>query len=673
MKVKTDKLSNTKAFIITEAEEKNGFARTRFSLAAMHLVLFLLMMAVLRVVLLVQFKPDSVSVTTALQGYLIGLHLDLFVALLATLPLIFWLALLPDARYRARWHNILMPLGFFLVSGVQMFLTVVEYYFFEEFKSRYNTVAVDYLLYPTEVFTNIWQSYPLLTVVAFCALFGGGMAYVCRRLMQWTSPVTTSVGSRWAMAGAVAMITVTLGLTVNFKAVHFSHERTINEIAGNGQIAFFNAAFTRHLDYSAFYRTLPREEAWKRARRLVAGSGEEFTGGPYSLQRKVPGDATKPRLNVIIILEESLGSEFWGVLGAGYGGNTNGFMPRMDKLAREEGMLFTNLFASGNRTVRGLEGVLASFPPLPGDSIVVRQQSEHVETIGRILKRDGYSTAFLYGGRSLFDNMGTFAGQNGYDRCIEQKDFPKPAFTTAWGVCDEDLFDRVIEECRTLHQSGQPFLATALTVSNHKPFTYPTGRIPEDPTKRWRHHAVKYTDYALGRFFDAVRKEPFFTNTIFAVVADHGARVYGSQAIPMHSYKIPLLVVGPAVAPTPSRVGALGCSLDVSPTILGMIGRPYETTFIGRDLFKTGLDDQRVMLHHNREIGMFRHDRMVVLGMMNAVEFYHGDPRSVSSQIRAEQPDAEDLELERDATALYQVADELYMDRRYKVVVGEKR
>src|SRR5438034_2737384 len=138
----------------------------------------------------------------------------------------------------------------------------------------------------------------------------------------------------------------------------------------------------------------------------------------------------------------------------------------MDRLATEEGLLFSNIYASGNRTVRGFEGALSSFPPLPGDSIVKRDLSDNVETIARILKRDGYSTAFLYGGRGLFDGMRSFAVRNGYERFIEQKDFDHPTFTTVWGVCDEDLFLRAVDEFRALSQTGKPFFATVLSVSN---------------------------------------------------------------------------------------------------------------------------------------------------------------------------------------------------------------
>jgi phosphoglycerol transferase MdoB-like AlkP superfamily enzyme len=399
---------------------------------------------------------------------------------------------------------------------------------------------------------------------------------------------------------------------------------------------------------------------------LLTEQTTQFVESGQSIRRRVAGDPNNPKLNVVIFLEESLGSEFWGCLG-----RSKTLTPEMDQLAAEGGMLFTNLYACGNRTVRGMEGVLSSFPPLPGDSIVKRDMSDNVETIARVLKRDGYSTVFIYGGRGVFDGMRSFTVRNGYERFIEHNppfhdDFPHPTFTTAWGVCDEEVFSRSVEEFRALSQTGKPFFATVLSVSNHKPYTYPKGKIPEDPDKHRRANAVKYSDYALGQFFRAAKKEAFWTNTIFAVVADHGARVYGKQSIPIHSYEIPLLIAGPAVVKGPSRVGQLGSSLDVAPTLLGLLGRPYETMFFGRDLLKSQPPEGRALLNHNRDIGMMAHERLVVLGLMQAVEFYQGDPKVVE-MTPLQQPTDSDLEAEKDAIAIYQVADDLYTHRGYRI------
>jgi phosphoglycerol transferase MdoB-like AlkP superfamily enzyme len=261
--------------------------------------------------------------------------------------------------------------------------------------------------------------------------------------------------------------------------------------------------------------------------------------------------------------------------------------------------------------------------------------------------------------------MRSFALRNGFDRFIEQKHFEKPTFTTVWGVADEDIFNRAVAELRDLAKQDKPFFTTILSVSNHKPYTYPPGRIPEDPKQKRRENAVKYSDFALGEFFRAAKKEAFWTNTVFVVIADHGARVYGSLSIPIASYEIPMVVLGPAVVKEPSKIPDLGGSLDVSPTILGVIGRPYESVFFGNDILHRSPDKARIYLNHNRDIGMMAGDQMVVLGLRKGVEYFEGNPKARLKPVQSPSPAM--LELERDAEALYQVADDLYMHGRYRV------
>jgi len=635
------------------------WTRSRYGFAAFWCIFLVVAWSVLRVVLFVAFKPAGFPPTDVLHAFLSGFHRDLFVGIVETIPLLAWFLIIPSHRFPARWHRILFMGASFIFCFVQIFLLFVEFFFFEEFKSRFNTVAVDYLFYPKEVFVNIWESYHVGVVIFVCFILAATWLFAASKFFarMWEQPISTK--ARLAILAATMAVTAAAIPTVNFKQARISSDRTLNEVANNGAISFAAAAWTHNLDYATFYKTLPLDEAYARTRNLLTESDTKFVEDGNSVRRHVIGDTNRPRLNLVILLEESLGSEFWGCLG-----RKKTLTPEMDQLAADEGMLFTNLYANGNRTVRGMEGVLSSFPSLPGDSIVKRDRSDNVETLARVLKRDGYSTIFLYGGRGVFDGMRSYAVRNGYDRFIEQKHFAHPTFTTAWGVCDEDIFARCIEEFRDLNNTGKPFFGTVLSVSNHRPYTYPRGRIPEDPDKQWRNNAVKYSDYSLGQFFKAARKEAFWTNTIFAVVADHGARVYGKQSIPIHSYEIPLLIAGPAVVKEPSRNGQLGCSLDVGPTLLGLTGRPYETMFFGRDLLKMKPEDGRVYLNHNRDIGMLAHDRLVVLGLMQTDEFYEGDPKHVEMTPLAKPTDS-DFELERDAAAIYQVADDLYMHQRY--------
>lgn len=623
-------------------------------------VLQLALWTILRGFLVARFAPSGHGAEAAL-ALPVGLVTDLCMAGVYLLP---WGvgALL----WRRRWSTSKIGRGvfraaLFLWCFTQVFLLFTEYYFFDEFNARFNTVAVDYLIYPQEVFINIKDSYPLFSILSVCLAAGLLLSWL---LARWALAGTATEAPLQGRLKAFAVgfaVSLVLALSPIPKIAHYSEERVVGELASNGPYCFVWAAYTHNLDYVSFYKTLPLDEAYQRTRRVLGGDPVRWDGSAHSIRRTVAGDAKKAKLNVVIVLEESFGSEFWGVLGAK---DQPSLTPEMDALSKE-GLLFTHLYACGNRTVRGMEGVLSSFPPLPGDSIVKRPYSDHVETLGRLFKRDGYDTFFLYGGRGLFDGMKSFAVRNGYDRFIEQKDFDHPTFTTIWGVCDEDLFHRGIEEMRALHATGRPFFATLLTVSNHKPYLYPEGRVAADPKEKKRRNAVMYTDWALGDFFRRAKKEAFWKDTIFVVIADHGARVYGSAAIPIHSYEIPLVVLGPAVG-QPRHVDTVGNSLDVGPTVLGLIGRPYESVFFGRDILHDPVEGGRALLNHNRDIGMFRSGLLSVLGLNRTSEFYRIVPetRDLTNDLK---PGPEEEESLKDAEALFQVADDLYTHQRYNV------
>ena len=659
-----------------------NFVRRRWwAFPAFHALVLMGLASGLRVGLLAAYGPEGTGMGTILKTLGFGLWADAVVASVVVLPLAVWCA------FRRRpWQGLgkrFLMAGVGLAWLVQAFLFISEGFFFQEFLSRFNTVAIDYLIYPHEVFTNLWESYPLIWIGLACV----GVALVMTRVsMRLLPPVVEPSAGRWKRVLCWPGIAGLLVASLVWTNIRPSRERVVNELASNGGVSGVWAAWTRNLPYDVFYATLPRDEAFARARVALGLNGGTFTAPPAppvpstgpddawfdaaraSLQRRIPGDITRPKLNVCVLLEEALGSEFFGSLGrVTKKGKPDTLTPRMDTLIQNDGLLFDNLYADGNRTIRGFEGVFSSFPPLPGDSILARDRTENVETLARVLKRDGYQSLFLYGGRGTFNYIKSYTVPNGWDRLIEQGDFVDPAFTTAFGVCDEELYARGITEMRALHQTGKPFLVSFMTVSNHQPFSYPKGRIPEDPDARSRKHAVKYTDWALGDFFEKVKLEPFWKDTIFVVVADHGARVYGSQQIPLKSYEIPLIVFGPAVVPEARRVSELGCQLDVTPTILGLWGRPYDSMFFGRDLLKQGTGGGRVLMHHNRSIGIYESDRLVVFGLNQQVTAWQGKLKTSELTI-LESLDPTAGETAKQGMALFRVADDLYLQRRYRVL-----
>lgn len=662
----------------------------------------------LRIALWIRFAPPGLSLLDSLRCLGGGAFSDVAFALFGVTVLIGISGLLASIlslptlllrpfgvrAWRPMWR-LLFRIAVTVGLMVGIFLGFSEWYFFAEFESRFNTVAIDYLIYPHEVFTNLRESYPLPLIGAVCFLGGGFLSLLFFR--RWPPAWETSGRTRrWGAAIVWAGLSLLAVVISQSTRSTISRQRVVNELAANGWASALRAAWSRNLSYPDFYPVMDRAEAFRRARTLLGAPGVTFVGPPAtalpptaadgsvdpvlserwlddardSLRRRIPGDPSKPRLNVCIIVEESLGSEYWGSLGRTVDGKPDTLTPRMDAVANRHGALFTQLLADGNRTIRGLEAIFSSFPPLPGDSILARDRTENVEAIAQVLRRDGYSTVFLYAGHGTFDYIRSYALGNGWDRLVEESDFHDPAFRTAWGVSDEDLLHRGIEEMRALHATGKPFLTSFMTVSNHRPFTYPKGRIPEDPDARKRDHAVRYSDWALGDFFERAEKEPFWKDTLFVVIADHGARVYGSQTIPLKSYQIPLVIVAPALFSQPRRIDVNGSQLDVTPTLLGMIGRPYESLFFGHDLLQPGAGDRtRCLMHHNRSIAVYHQQRQSVFGLNRTIEYWSGEPGS-GTMARVNEADEAAIRLRDDGIALFQAADELYTARRFSLGAG---
>jgi phosphoglycerol transferase MdoB-like AlkP superfamily enzyme len=331
--------------------------------------------------------------------------------------------------------------------------------------------------------------------------------------------------------------------------------------------------------------------------------------------------------------------------------------PSFDALTAE-GTLLTHAFSTGNRTVRAIEATTSSLPPLPGESIVRRDNSVGLFTLPSLLASQGYQTMFVYGGRALFDGMGIYLHQNGVDRLVDQSQYPPGTFTTAWGVCDEAIFTKALEVMDEVHAQGKPFYSLVLSVSNHRPFTFPQDHIKEEKRFHRRENVVRYADWALGRFMAQAKSHAFYQDTLFVLMGDHGARVYGASEIPLPSYEVPILFVGPGV-PAGARLETLASSLDVPPTILGILGLDYDSKFFGHDVLRISPEEGRALMTHGSEIALMRGGRMAVLGLRESAALYTVDENR-NEIAKVNSVDAAGHELIEDAIAYYNAADRLY-------------
>jgi phosphoglycerol transferase MdoB-like AlkP superfamily enzyme len=640
------------------ASTRDLFRMGRFGTVLVAVLIFMVVSVLTRVALiLTNLGEVTDSWSRWLPALVVGVLFDLMAGLWLLLPGTLFLVLIPERWLKVKVWQGLFRIGLFLYIYGLTYLAFVEWFFFDEFNARFNSVAVDYLIFPHEVFVNLWETYPIWQVLVLVGIIAVlSYAFLRRRFLQPLEQPTP-----WKLRGRIAsgyiLILVAGWFLVSPRLARVSDNRVLNEVALNGVYSFFNAAMTNELDYDAYYSRIDVRDAVAEVKRILTADGSMVVSPDDSLSIEHRISFTEPvrPLNVVLVLEESLGSRFVKSLSP----DGPGVTPELERLA-DSGLLFTHIYATGNRTVRGMEAVLAGFPPIPGQSIVRRPGGQHIFTLPALLKSLGYSTVFVYGGYSYFDNMGDFALANGFDRVLDRTDLPDQTFTTIWGVCDEDLFNNSLHILDSLNRVGAPFFSLLLTVSNHSPFTFPAERLEPRYSKATRDNAVRYADFALGKFMTDAASHPFFKNTLFVVLGDHGARVYGSQQIPLESYRIPVLFYAPGIIAA-GRNHTLASQLDVPSTIMGVLRYPYVSSFFGHDLLAAQNDTPRAFLSHNREVALFRNQRLAVLGLGQEEALWSIDSTTgAASRLSPET----DPHLTRDAIAFYQTAYFLYQQRK---------
>ncbi|QDT92790.1 LTA synthase family protein [Gimesia algae] len=628
----------------------------RYSVLATIFAITLAYLLLLRTVMVISYTSlDKVSIWQELQLFFVGFQYDVLVALCFVIPQLIHITFLSEHSLQGRMSRLLLDLTWIIAFLFLPFLCIAEYVFFDEFQSRLNYIAFEYIVYPTEVCCNIWESYPLIELLAVVGLCGGNCWYLLRKNFHAQVATAMPWQKRYGIFFTCLTAIAILWSSTSAESRQVSRDRVANECSWNGLYSFVYYAWTCRFDFNKNYMTIADAEVKQRLRRQIVGDGDDLKQSSNNpVDRVVHTGQPEHDYNVVLILEESLGSDFIGVLG-----DKRGLTPHFDKLTKQ-GLLFDNFYATGNRTARALEAVMTSMPPIPTESILKRDHSEHVFTLANVLAGRGYERLFMTGGRGLFDGVRSFMKANGFNHFIEQADFHDPIFANAWGVSDEDLFHKALTELDGLQKSGRPFFATILTVSNHRPYTYPEGRIPE--CEQTRANAVKYADWALGYFFREAQSHDFYQNTIFVVMGDHGARVTGSQLFPMSSYRVPVLLIQPGRTAAGTRCSTLACSLDIAPTIMGRLGSDYRSVFFGYDVLQTDPRRGRAIMQHNHDVALLdSQNRMVVLGFGKSSAGFQLD-RATHQLNQQKNPDQEML---HNAVAFFQAAFELYYSDRW--------
>ncbi len=614
-----------------------------------------------------------------LKLFRVGSHLDSVMVSRMILIMIVFLLLAPGS-----WIAPLRPV-ILTFSGALFFLVILfetaGVYFFRFYDFRPNYLVFEHG-FDVEVLQTVRKAYPVTRIVLSATIGTALCLFMLRQLTPLDVSKSTIMVSGYPVLWDHLWMLFLLFLAgiasrgslgrrpLNPSAGAVTTNRIANEIASSG---VFNVLYEWNQQVKGNYqnlrsliKTLPAHEATSRARRVLAAQGKLTDDSPNPLVRLVQGKESNKPLNVVLVVMESFTSRLVGALDG-----CPALTPELDRLA-SEGVLLETCYATGERTIQGLEALVSSFPPLPGVGVVRRPQARTgFTTLASLLKESGYSTLFLYGGQGIFDHMRAFYLGNGFDLFIEEKDFEEVEFKGAWGVSDEDLFRRADREFRRLTEIRQPFFATILTVSLHSPWEYPKGRFDPLPTdiqvpSGFEYEELNnflYADYAIGRFIREARKAPYFDDTLFVFVGDHGVHLRGRELIPVDENRVLALFLAPKHL-RPNRIRRVTSQLDIPPTVMGILGGTYRSPFFGSDILTQESDDGlAIMIYNKKRYGIISGPNLTIFSEAGKELAY--ERSSLQGPWNAVPLSPKQNEYSRDAIALLQAAEQLLKNSQY--------
>jgi phosphoglycerol transferase MdoB-like AlkP superfamily enzyme len=576
------------------------------------------------------------------RPFLIGPWYDLTAFAGIAIAVILWWLFLPARLAGSRFDRSAALAGFTALAFTIAFTAVGEHLFWTEFGTRYNFIAVDYLVYTQEVIGNIWESYPIIPLVLAVAAAAAAVTYTARHRIVPPTDGKSRLLQRLPVALAGIGIAVGLLAATTASLATRSTNAVNNELALNGLWALFSAFWNNEIDYRRFYKTIDDKVVLERMRAQSAEVGAVFVDPSRDpLTRDIQRTGPMLRKNVMLVGLESMGAEYMAAHG-----NKDKITPNLDRLAGES-LHFTRMLSTGTRTVRGLEALTLAVPPTPGQSIVRRPGNANLYSLGWVFKDRGYDTRFIYGGYGYFDNMNAFFAANGF-AVTDRRDLAKSeiTFENVWGVSDEDLYRRSIREADASHAANKPFFQFVMTTSNHRPFTYPGGKI-DILSKSGRLGGVKYADYAIGAFLKEAQSKPWYKDTIFVFIGDHTAGTSGKVELDPTRYHVASMIYAPGIVKA-QRYDKLSSHIDVPPTLLGLLNTSYRSRFYGKDVLNDPNIVPRAYIGIYQKVALVRDEKTVVLGPKSTVEAFQGLSRAKSAEI--------DPAMVTDAIAAYQFA-----------------
>ncbi len=500
----------------------------------------------------------------------------------------------------------------FFVFGLAFMLTAANVVYYHKFYQPVTIKALEWFDRPAIVFGMIFQEprYWFMFVPFFIILY-----VFYRKLKKWFNKYQPETGSVKKKILTFLMLLLLIFISIRGRLAHAPlrledaftlHDNFLNDLKLN-PVFIFEKSYEAYLkDRLRPLKLMPPKQAVK----FVQNSLQiNQPVNPNPISRQVHFDTLPNRKNVVLVLMESMAA--WKMA---YFGNTEKRTPYLDSLFKQS-IAFTNMYSNGIHTFAGIYGVNYAYPeifdkhPLKGADIAI------YNGLPQILKSNGYQTAFFVSHDSDFDNLGRFLPKNGYDNIYYERDYPSDSIRTIWGVDDHFLFNFALKKIDKMAAGEQNFLATVLTISDHGPFYIPD--FIKGETDRIR--ATRFADWARADFMHKAATRPWFKNTIFLFVADHGEGHNRRYPIPLTYNHIPALIYYQGVQPR--IIDKISGQIDLFPTLMHLLKFDYTNSTFGIDLFS----DSRpyIYFNHDKIEALIDKTHLLLIDKQKTLGLYH--------------------------------------------------
>ncbi|MEY4904630.1 MAG: hypothetical protein RLZZ292_2445, partial [Bacteroidota bacterium] len=457
-----------------------------------------------------------------------------------------------------------------LVLGSFLIFTDLELY--RAWGYRIDTTFLTYLSSPKEMTASVGNAPVIPIFLVFCLFLAAWIYFFKQKIMIFGEKPRKISAFLLSFLLTAALILPLRGgfqqIPINQSSSYFSSIPFANHAANNASWNFGNTAFLQDNEKINPFIFFEKEKADSLVRSLRRNDSS------ISILRP---EVKQP--NILIIVWESATAKIIERLGG-----AKGVTPEFDKLSHE-GILFSNIYATGDRTDKGIVAVLSGYPAQATTSILkTPRKTASLPILSKDFKANGYETFFFYGGEPEFANMKSYILNGEFEHTVFKNDFSKADCNSKWGAYDHIVCNRVLQD---LNQAKQPFFSTFLTLTSHEPFEtpVPTAIEGKDEASLFL-NAHHYTDASLGQFIAHAKQQPWWNNTLVIILADHGHRLPLSNS-KVADFKIPMLWLGGALQDKDKVVEGIGSQTDLAATLLQQVAfkAKKDAYFASKDLF----------------------------------------------------------------------------------------